>query len=46
MKRIAWTTDSHLDFLEHPNQIEKFCQNTVEAKPDNVLIGGDIAIAA
>lgn len=46
MKRIAWTTDIHLDFLEEPNQIERFCQNIVEANPDSVLIGGDIAIAA
>ncbi len=46
MKRFAWTTDIHLDFVEDSNQIAKFCQSVVEANPDVVLIGGDIAIAA
>ncbi|MBM3128514.1 MAG: metallophosphoesterase [Chloroflexi bacterium] len=46
MKRIAWTTDLHLDFVADSNQIEKFCQGIVEANPDAVLIGGDIAVAA
>ena len=46
MKRIAWMTDLHLDFVEDSKQIERFCQSIVEANPDVVLIGGDIAIAA
>ena len=46
MKRIAWTTDIHLDFLNDPAQIGTFCQSIVEANPDAVLIGGDIAVAA
>ena len=45
LKRIAWTTDIHLDFVADTNQIERFCRNIVEANPDVVLIGGDIAVA-
>jgi 3',5'-cyclic AMP phosphodiesterase CpdA len=46
MKRIAWTTDIHLDFVTDSKQIQRFCQSIVEANPDVVLIGGDIAVAA
>jgi len=46
LKRIAWTTDVHLDFVADANQIERFCRSIVEANPDVVLIGGDIAVAA
>jgi len=46
LKRIAWTTDLHLDFVENSKQIEQFCQSIVALNPDAVLIGGDIAIAA
>lgn len=46
MKRIAWTTDIHLDFLEDPAQIGAFCQSIGETNPDVVIIGGDIAVAA
>ena len=45
MKRIAWTTDLHLDFLDSASQITAFCRSLVETKPDGVLIGGDTAIA-
>ena len=46
LKQVAWMTDIHLDFIEDSNQIERFCRNIVEANPDAVLIGGDIAVAA
>jgi predicted MPP superfamily phosphohydrolase len=46
LKRIAWTTDIHLDFVADSNRIEQLCQSIVEVNPDVVLIGGDIAVAA
>ena len=46
MKRIAWTTDIHLDFVQDSNQVERFCRDITETNPDIVLIGGDIAVAA
>ncbi|MBI5032602.1 MAG: metallophosphoesterase [Chloroflexi bacterium] len=45
MKRIAWMTDLHLDFVENSKQIEQFCQSIVALNPDAVFIGGDIAVA-
>jgi 3',5'-cyclic-AMP phosphodiesterase len=45
MKRIAWTTDIHLDFVEEHRKIDEFCQSVVALNPDVVLIGGDIAVA-
>lgn len=44
MKRLAWCTDIHLDFLEDP-EIEAFCEEIVRAEPDAVLLGGDISVA-
>jgi 3',5'-cyclic-AMP phosphodiesterase len=44
MKRIVWLTDIHLNFLvEH--QVRGFLCSVVDARPDAVLISGDIAEA-
>ncbi len=44
MTRIAWLTDIHLNFLR-PVQFEKFYQQIKDAKPDCILISGDISEA-
>jgi len=45
MKRIAWLTDIHLDFLS-PQRVKEFCRGIVEHNPEAVLIGGDIGDAS
>jgi predicted phosphohydrolase len=42
MTRALWLTDLHLNFL-HYDDIEKFWLRVAAAKPDAVLLGGDIA---
>jgi 3',5'-cyclic-AMP phosphodiesterase len=44
MRRVAWLTDLHLNFLE-PRQTDDFLVRVAAAQPDAVLIGGDIAEA-
>ena len=44
IKRLAWVTDIHLDFLK-PDQIQTFCREVNEHCPDALLIGGDIGTA-
>ncbi|HUY89858.1 MAG TPA: metallophosphoesterase [Pirellulales bacterium] len=44
MKRVAWLTDIHLNFLS-PEESRVFLDNVAAAEPDAVLIGGDIAEA-
>lgn len=44
MKRVAWLTDIHLNFLS-PQETRVFLDNVAAARPDAVLIGGDIAEA-
>ena len=44
MKRIAWLTDIHLNFLL-AQQVNDFLRSVAEARPDAVLIGGDIGEA-
>ncbi len=44
MKRLAWLTDIHLDFLRL-EAIQDFCYAALQADPDAFLIGGDISIA-
>ena len=44
IKRLAWVTDIHLDFME-PEQIRTFCRKITEHCPDALLIGGDIGTA-
>ncbi len=43
MKRIAWITDVHLNFLE-PQEVETFCRSIVDSGPDAVLLGGDTGV--
>ena len=40
MKRIAWLTDIHLEFL-NTDEIDDFCQLLARSTPDVILIGGD-----
>ncbi len=42
MKRIAWLTDIHLNFLTD-TQANQFLASVAEVRPDAVLLGGDIA---
>jgi len=42
MKRVAWLTDIHLNFLA-PERVERFLNEIAALKPDAVLIGGDVA---
>lgn len=44
MKRIAWLTDIHLNFLSD-RQVTDFLASVSATHPDAVLIGGDIAEA-
>jgi 3',5'-cyclic-AMP phosphodiesterase len=44
MKRLAWATDVHLNFLDLV-QVETFCQQIERATPDALLLTGDIAEA-
>ena len=42
MKRIAWLTDIHLNFLS-ADRVDEFLATVAAERPDAVLIGGDIA---
>ena len=42
MKRIAWLTDIHLNFVK-PARLVEFIAHVCDAAPDLVFIGGDIA---
>jgi predicted MPP superfamily phosphohydrolase len=44
MKRIAWLTDIHLNFLQAA-QVDAFLDRLSRVEPDAILIGGDIAEA-
>ena len=44
MRRLAWLTDLHLNFLT-PDHIDRLCRDVREAGTDAVLIGGDIGEA-
>lgn len=44
MRRVAWLTDIHLNFLEHPDIVE-LCRRVAAENPDVVLIAGDISEA-
>jgi 3',5'-cyclic AMP phosphodiesterase CpdA len=41
MKRLAWLTDIHLEFVYGPENIDCFLDSIVAAKPDCILLGGD-----
>lgn len=45
MKRVAWLTDLHLEFVFLPAKIKMLCNSIKASAPDCVLIGGDISIA-
>jgi Icc protein len=45
MKRLAWVTDIHLNFV-YSSRIERLCRAILRHSPDAVLIGGDIGEAA
>ena len=42
--RIAWTTDPHLNFVSDA-EIDQFLEQLQTARPDVVLVGGDIGEA-
>jgi 3',5'-cyclic AMP phosphodiesterase CpdA len=44
VQRLAWITDIHLDFVG-PDQLELFCARLLEARPDAILLSGDISQA-
>jgi Icc-related predicted phosphoesterase len=44
MKRLAWLTDIHLEFLD-PAEVMDFCRVVARVSPDAILIGGDIGNA-
>jgi predicted MPP superfamily phosphohydrolase len=44
IKRLAWLTDIHLNFVQ-PGTIETLCGEIMEERPDAVLISGDIGEA-
>ena len=44
MKRVAWVTDIHLNFVQ-PGVFDGFCRAVRAANPDLVLVGGDIGEA-
>ena len=41
MKRIAWLTDIHLNFLL-AHQVDEFLASVAQARPDAVVVSGDI----
>lgn len=43
--RVVWLTDIHLNFIGH-DRIEAFCRDIRAARPDAILISGDIGEAA
>ena len=45
MKRLAWITDLHLNFLQPP-AVEVFCRTVKELAADGVLLSGDIGEAS
>jgi len=42
MKRLVWSTDIHLNFVDPP-VLDEYFERLVDAAPDAVLISGDIA---
>ena len=44
MKKLAWLTDIHLNFLSQ-GKLVAFCANITKESPDVVLLGGDTAEA-
>lgn len=44
MKRLAWLTDIHLNFVNR-DTVHDLCREVLAASPDAVLIGGDVGTA-
>jgi 3',5'-cyclic-AMP phosphodiesterase len=44
MKRLAWLTDSHLNFL-CPAAVEAFVSSLADTEADAFLLGGDVGEA-
>jgi predicted MPP superfamily phosphohydrolase len=42
MKKLAWVTDIHLNFLKK-EEIKEFCKTILESNPEALLITGDIS---
>ncbi len=45
MKRIAWLTDIHLEFVQSDSAIRALCESVRATTPDFILLGGDTATA-
>jgi 3',5'-cyclic AMP phosphodiesterase CpdA len=45
MKRIAWLTDLHLNFVTDDDRIAALVRDISDARPDTLLVGGDIGEA-
>lgn len=45
MKRLAWMTDIHLNFVDGQDRISSFCRGITEARPDALVVTGDIGEA-
>lgn len=46
MKRVAWLTDLHLEFVSSPSRVNVLCESVRDTAPDCVLLGGDTGIAS
>jgi Icc protein len=45
MKRLAWLTDLHLDFVDSDSDVAAFCERVADTRADGVLISGDVSAA-
>jgi Icc protein len=45
MKRAAWLTDLHLEFVCSSYEVHALCENIKAVEPDCILIGGDTGTA-
>lgn len=46
MKKLAWLTDLHLEFVRDERTLEEPAASVRAAKPEAVLVGGDTGTAA
>jgi Icc protein len=44
MRRLAWVTDIHLNFLQE-DEVSHFCKDVLAVAPDGLLVTGDISEA-
>jgi 3',5'-cyclic AMP phosphodiesterase CpdA len=45
MRRLAWLTDLHLDFVDSDSDVAALCRRIADTRADGVLISGDISTA-